>query len=112
MIGPPDKAIEAAADVLYAKGCPRSYGNRAVEAAYPIIRDAVIAEIVTDLNCAMDDPKCPWQGAAKFLAHKHGLEITKSGRAMTDADFEELADEAERGYDVDHLLRTRNADEN
>lgn len=33
---------------------------------------------------------------------------TKSGRVLTDADIEALADEAERGYDVEHLLqRTR-----
>lgn len=28
---------------------------------------------------------------------------TKSGRVLTDADIEALADEAERGYDVSHL---------
>lgn len=32
---------------------------------------------------------------------------TKSGRVLTDADFEALADEAERGYDVEHLLKQR-----
>jgi hypothetical protein len=29
---------------------------------------------------------------------------TKSGRVLTDAEIEALADEAERGYDIDHLL--------
>jgi predicted DNA-binding transcriptional regulator YafY len=29
--------------------------------------------------------------------------VTKTGRVLTDADFEALADEAERGYDVSHL---------
>jgi hypothetical protein len=29
--------------------------------------------------------------------------VTKSGRQMTHRDFEALADEAERGYDVSHL---------
>lgn len=32
---------------------------------------------------------------------------TKSGRVLTDADIEELSAEAERGYDVDHLVETR-----
>ena len=32
---------------------------------------------------------------------------TKSGRILTDADIQALADEAERGYDVDHLLQSR-----
>jgi hypothetical protein len=32
---------------------------------------------------------------------------TKTGRELTDADIEELADEAERGYDVDDLKRRR-----
>lgn len=29
---------------------------------------------------------------------------TKSGRVLTDADIEALADEAEHGYDVEHLV--------
>jgi len=28
---------------------------------------------------------------------------TKSGRVLTDAEIQKLADEAERGYDVEHL---------
>jgi hypothetical protein len=32
--------------------------------------------------------------------------VTKTGRKMTNADFEALADEAERGYDVSHLTQT------
>ena len=32
---------------------------------------------------------------------------TKTGRVLTDADIEELADEAERGYDVDELKSRR-----
>jgi hypothetical protein len=32
---------------------------------------------------------------------------TKSGRILTDADIQALADEAERGYDVEHLLQQR-----
>ncbi|HSM64803.1 MAG TPA: CopG family transcriptional regulator [Ilumatobacteraceae bacterium] len=32
---------------------------------------------------------------------------TKTGRELTDADIEELADEAEQGYDVDELKRRR-----
>jgi hypothetical protein len=32
---------------------------------------------------------------------------TKTGRKLTDADIEELADEAERGYDVDDLKSRR-----
>lgn len=32
---------------------------------------------------------------------------TKTGRELTDADIEELADEAERGCDVDDLKRRR-----
>lgn len=32
---------------------------------------------------------------------------TKTGRELTDADIEELADEAERGYDVDELKSRR-----
>lgn len=30
---------------------------------------------------------------------------TKSGRVLTDADIEALADEAEAGYDVEHLVK-------
>jgi hypothetical protein len=30
--------------------------------------------------------------------------VTKSGKVLTDADIEALADEAERGYDVSHLV--------
>src|SRR5215470_11620816 len=30
---------------------------------------------------------------------------TKTGRVLTDADIQALADEAERGYDVEHLKR-------
>jgi len=30
--------------------------------------------------------------------------VTSTGRVLTDADFEALADEAERGYDITHLL--------
>lgn len=29
---------------------------------------------------------------------------TKTGKVLTDADLEALADEAERGYDVSHLI--------
>ena len=29
---------------------------------------------------------------------------TKTGKVLTDADIEALADEAERGYDVSHLI--------
>lgn len=32
---------------------------------------------------------------------------TKSGRVLTDEDFERLADEAERGYDVEKILKRR-----
>ncbi len=32
---------------------------------------------------------------------------TKTGRELTDADIEKLADEAEQGYDVDDLKRRR-----
>lgn len=32
---------------------------------------------------------------------------TKSGRTITDADVQRLADEAERGYDVDALVARR-----
>ena len=32
---------------------------------------------------------------------------TKTGRILTDAEIEALADEAERGYDVTHLPRAR-----
>lgn len=34
--------------------------------------------------------------------------VTKSGRVLLSDDFERLADEAERGYDVDEILRRRN----
>lgn len=30
---------------------------------------------------------------------------TKTGRVLTDADLETLADEAEQGYDVSHLIK-------
>lgn len=33
--------------------------------------------------------------------------MAKSGRVLTDEDFERLADEAERGYDVEALLARR-----
>lgn len=29
--------------------------------------------------------------------------VTKTGRVLTDEEIEELADEAERGYDLSHL---------
>lgn len=34
---------------------------------------------------------------------------TRSGKLLTDADFERLADEAEKGYDVDEILARREA---
>lgn len=39
------------------------------------------------------------------MAKTHGTK--KDGTPVTDAQVEELADEAERGYDVDELLRRR-----
>jgi hypothetical protein len=36
---------------------------------------------------------------------------TKTGRVLTDADFEQLADEAEQGYDVDHVVERPPKDE-
>lgn len=39
------------------------------------------------------------------MAKTHG--IRKDGTAITDADVETLVDEAERGYDVDGILRRR-----
>jgi hypothetical protein len=36
---------------------------------------------------------------------------TKTGRVLTDADIEALADEAERGYDVEDILRRRGPDD-
>jgi uncharacterized protein (DUF4415 family) len=33
--------------------------------------------------------------------------ITKTGKALTDADIEQMADEAERGYDVEALKSRR-----
>ncbi len=39
-------------------------------------------------------------------ANLEGGELqTKTGRVLTDADIEALADEAEQGYDVEHLKR-------
>lgn len=35
--------------------------------------------------------------------------VTKSGRVLTNEDFERLADEAEQGYDLDVILRRRDA---
>lgn len=32
---------------------------------------------------------------------------TKTGKVLTDADIEKMADEAERGYDVEDLLKRR-----
>jgi hypothetical protein len=32
---------------------------------------------------------------------------TKTGKVLTDADIEKMADEAERGYDVEELLKRR-----
>lgn len=34
---------------------------------------------------------------------------TQSGKILTDADFERLADEAEKGYDVDAILQRRSS---
>lgn len=36
---------------------------------------------------------------------------TSTGKPMRDADFEALADEAERGYDVSHLLAKKERSE-
>jgi hypothetical protein len=52
-------------------------------------------------------------GSVRYMEDQsHGFwrireEVTASGRVLTDEDFEALADEAERGYDVDELLRRR-----
>lgn len=40
------------------------------------------------------------------MAEKTGPFKTKTGKVLTDADIEALADEAERGYDVE-VLKTR-----
>ncbi len=46
------------------------------------------------------------QTAAAAKASLEGGELrTKTGRILTDADIETLADEAEQGYDVAHLKR-------
>lgn len=37
--------------------------------------------------------------------------VTKTGRVLTDADIEALADEAERGYDVSHLIKRTEKDQ-
>lgn len=35
---------------------------------------------------------------------------TKTGRVLTDEDFQALADEAEQGYDVSHLLNRKDTE--
>jgi uncharacterized protein (DUF4415 family) len=41
------------------------------------------------------------------MAERAKTYTTKSGRILTDADIEALADEAEHGYDVEELKRRR-----
>ena len=38
-----------------------------------------------------------------YCGNCHGY-VTKTGKVLTDADIQALADEAERGYDVSHLI--------
>lgn len=54
-----------------------------------------------------DNPESPRSRAydeGRTVGEREGTYTTKSGRVLTNADFEALADEAEKGYDVSHLL--------
>lgn len=42
-------------------------------------------------------------GEDVFVVEPVGGWMTRTGRVLTEADIEALADEAERGYDIDHL---------
>lgn len=50
-----------------------------------------------------DTWSAPSGGWPEFDEDGRRVYRTKTGRALTAEDFEALADEAERGYDVEHL---------
>jgi len=39
----------------------------------------------------------------RWIRQHRGIYTTSTGKVLTDADIQALADEAERGYDVEHL---------
>jgi hypothetical protein len=45
-----------------------------------------------------------WEDDPSQWAPIEGPLVTKTGKVLTDEDIEALADEAERGYDVSHLV--------
>ncbi len=51
----------------------------------------------TDWGIVTFDDECPDHGEQEEIR-------TKSGRLMTNDEFERLADEAEQGYDISHLI--------
>lgn len=64
-----------------------------------------------DLNFVKDGERLPMLGGREVRTTWEDLGIrqigptTKSGRVLTPADFQALADEAERGYDIKHLVQ-------
>lgn len=67
-------------------------------------------------NCFCGSKYWDWVAVNTYVCHSCGEPfqpslfdadetpaVTKSGRVLTNADFEALAEEAERGYDVSHL---------
>lgn len=44
-----------------------------------------------------------WSAEEQELLHRAFGHVTKTGKVLTDADIEALADEAERGYDVSKI---------
>ena len=61
-----------------------------IEAPLPTVRESFFSRFLTGFR-------------------KKPVYRTKTGRILTDADIQALADEAERGYDVEQLLQKRGA---
>lgn len=68
--------------------CPACFGKGSVD---------IICELCT--------------GSGTFdLSPAPGRHVTRTGKVLTDTDIQNLADEAERGYDVSHLTGTGHVD--
>ena len=75
MTGPSDKAIEAAARVIYPSAhhvaSEREHIAEGLRAAYPIIRADLVAEVVAELR--VEAPHIlGWRGAADLIERKFG----------------------------------------
>lgn len=55
-----------------------------------------LTKVYADAGNRQHNPDCEWARPK-----------TKTGRVLTDEDIQALADEAEQGYDVSHLLNRK-----